>query len=87
MKHFANPSFWVCYEQLPPSIQDLADKNFELLKTNPRHPSLHLKKVGKYWSARIGRKYRTIAIEISAGLIWFWIGTHPEYDKLLLRLA
>jgi hypothetical protein len=87
VKHFANPSFWVCYEQLPTYIQDLADKNFELLKTNPKHPSLHLKKVDKYWSARVGRKYRTIAVEINEGLIWFWIGTHSEYERLLQQLT
>ena len=87
MRHFANPSFWTCYEQLPTSVQNLADKNFELLKTNSKHPSLHLKKVSKYWSARVGRKYRTIAVEIDEGLIWFWIGTHHEYERLLRELA
>ena len=86
MKHFANPSFWSCYEKLPSSVQELADKNFELLKTNPKHPSLHLKKVAKYWSARVGIKYRALAVEIDEGLIWFWIGTHSEYNKLLREL-
>ncbi|MCX7000735.1 MAG: hypothetical protein NT106_10660, partial [Candidatus Sumerlaeota bacterium] len=83
MKHFANPSFWSCYEKLPPSVQNLADKNFELLKTNPKHPSLHLKKVAKYWSARVCIKYRALAVEIDEGLIWFWIGPHSEYNLLL----
>jgi len=83
MKHFANPSFWSCYEKLPSSVQELADKNFELLKNNPKHPSLHLKKVAKYWSARVGIKYRALAVEIDEGLIWFWIGTHSEYNRLL----
>jgi len=83
MKHFANPLFWECYRKLPTSIQQLADKNFKVLKENPEHPSLHLKKVRKYWSARVGRKYRALAIEIKEGLIWFWIGTHAEYDKLI----
>jgi len=87
MKHSANPSFWTCYEQLPLSVQDLADKNFEILKINPNHPSLHLKKVSKYWSARVGRKYRTLAVEINEGLIWFWIGTHSEYERLLWELG
>lgn len=64
MKHFASPSFWERYRNLPPSIQDLANRSFELLKVNPDHPSLHLKKVGKYWSVRIGRKYRALAVEI-----------------------
>jgi len=70
MKHFANPSFWTCYKKLPASVQDLADKNFELMKTNPKHPSLHLKKVGKYWSVRVSRKYRAVGVEIDKGLIW-----------------
>ncbi|CAG0963722.1 hypothetical protein ANRL3_01051 [Anaerolineae bacterium] len=64
MRHFASPAFWECYQSLPTAIQGLADKNFELLKTNPKHPSLHLKKFGKYWSARVGRKYRAAAVEI-----------------------
>jgi hypothetical protein len=25
---------------------ELADQHYEILKTNPRHPSLHLKKLG-----------------------------------------
>jgi len=52
MMHFASPSFWELYDKLPPAIQEVADKNFELLKADPKHPSLHLKKVGRYWSVR-----------------------------------
>jgi len=81
--HFASPSFWKGYRQLSPALQKLADKNFQLLKSDPRHPSLHLKKVGHYWSARVGRKHRAVAVETEEGLIWFWIGPHQEYDKLL----
>lgn len=44
MRHFASPSFWELYEELPATIQELADKNFELLKADPKHPSLHMKK-------------------------------------------
>lgn len=83
MKHTANPSFWESYDALPAEIQALADKNFELLKTNPRHPSLCLKKVGQYWSVRVGRKYRAVAVEFEDYLVWFWIGTHTEYDQII----
>jgi hypothetical protein len=82
MKHFATSSIWNHYRKLPQSVQELADRNFELLKTNPRHPSLHVKKVGRYWSARVGRRHRALAVEVEDGLVWFWIGTHSEYDKL-----
>ena len=80
MRHFTSPSFWELYAKLPASIRELADKNYELLKTNPRHPSLRLKKVRQYWSVRVGLKYRAVAVEIPEGLLWFWIGTHAEYD-------
>ena len=83
MRHFAGPSFWACYEKLPASIRKLADKNFEILKDNPEHPSLYMKKAGNYWSVRVGIKYRALAVEIEEGLVWFWIGTHAEYDKLI----
>ena len=82
MTHFTSPSFWELYDKLPAPIQELADKNYKLLKTNPRHPSLQLKKVGKYLSVRVGVKYRAAAVEIQEGLLWFWIGTHAEYDHV-----
>lgn len=83
MKHFANKDFWKRYYQLPQQIQDLADDNFKFLKENPRHPSLHLKKVSRFWSVRVGIHYRSIGIEAPEGIVWFWIGTHEEYNKLL----
>ena len=83
MKHFASSSFWDNYDKLPPSIQELANRSFDLLKKNPRHPSLHVKKVGRHWSARVGKRHRALAVEIEDGLIWFWIGTHSDYDKLV----
>jgi len=47
LKHFALPKFWALYEALPNDIRALADKNFELLKSDSRHPSLHFKKIGE----------------------------------------
>ncbi|MCI0550241.1 MAG: type II toxin-antitoxin system HigB family toxin [Anaerolineae bacterium] len=83
MRHFASPEFWERYEELPDSVQELADKNYELLKADSKHPSLQLKKVGKYWSVRVGRKYRALGVDVDEGIVWFWIGTHAEYDKLV----
>ena len=83
MNNFASPSFWKAYEKLPKRIQILADKKFKIVKENPRHPSLHQKKVGDYWSVRIGKRHRAVAVEVENDLLWFWIGTHSGYDKLL----
>jgi hypothetical protein len=83
MSHKATATFWKCYLQLPESIRDVADKNFQLLQENPRHPSLQLKKVGELWSARVGINHRALALEDSEGLTWIWIGDHSQYDRLL----
>lgn len=83
MKHLASPQFWSCFQALPPAVQELARKNFELLKEDHRHPSLHFKKVGNYRSVRVGRHYRALGVEIPEGLLWFWIGSHADYDKLV----
>ncbi|MEG3845483.1 hypothetical protein QT971_00345 [Microcoleus sp. herbarium19] len=83
MKHRATPDFWYHYRQLPQNIQELADRCYELLKQNPQHPSLHFKKVRRFWSVRVGLQYRAIAVEEDKEMAWFWIGSHAEYDKLL----
>ena len=68
MTHFATPEFWFWYRQLPESVRDVADKNFGLLKENPHHPSLRFKKIGEFWSARVGRGYRALARPRDEGL-------------------
>jgi hypothetical protein len=81
--HRATPRFWRCYESLPQDVRQLADRSYALLKTNPSHPSLHFKKVGQFWSARVGLHYRAVAVDAGDDLVWFWIGSHADYDKLL----
>ena len=83
MNHYAAPSFWAAYRSLPASVQAVAERGFELLKADPRHPSLHFKKVGRFWSARVGLNHRVLGVEVPDGVLWFWIGTHAEYDHFL----
>ena len=82
MRHDASPEFWAAYHALPARIRDLADKNFELLKADPRHPSLHFKRVGRFYSARVGLSHRALGLPIDDGVLWFWIGSHADYDGL-----
>lgn len=83
MRHRANPKFWQSYGTLPELVQKHADDSFALLKQNPLHPSLHFKKVGRYWSVRIGIHYRAVAVEHGEDFVWFWIGRHDEYERLI----
>jgi hypothetical protein len=81
--HKATNRFWESFEKLPESMQRLARRNFSLLKANPRHPSLHFKRVGQFWSARVGLNYRALAIKDENDFIWVWIGTHDEYERMV----
>ena len=83
MKHRASPRFWRHYGNLPDAIRNLADKNFELLKADPHHPSLHFKKIDRLWSVRVGAHYRALGLDQDDTIVWFWIGSHSDYDKLV----
>ena len=81
MNHFASTRYWEYYRELPQAIQESTDKQFEILKQNPFHPSLHHEKVGNYWSVRIGMRFRALSVKKDGDFLWFWIGSHAEYDK------
>ena len=81
--HRTTPRFWACLVRLPEPVQRVAQRNFQLLKENPTHPSLHFKRVGKLWSVRVGINCRALAVEDGADFIWVWIGSHVEYRRLI----
>lgn len=83
MNHHTTADFWDCYRRLPAAVQRLADANYDLLRADPWHPSLHFKRVGRLWSVRVGKGYRALAVAGDDGPVWFWIGSHAEYDRIL----
>ena len=87
MKHYTSSDFWDLYQTLPTEIRKLADKNYELLKANPRHPSLQLKRIEELWSVRVGQNYRAVGIDAPDGIQWIWIGSHADYDRLIAPQA
>ncbi len=85
MNHFTSARFWEAYSRLPVDFRFRADKQFALLKENPSHPSLHFKKTGRFWSARVNDSMRALAVESGGDLVWFWIGDHRAYELLINR--
>ena len=81
MRHFASSDFWALYKKLPAEVRELADKCYELLRTNSRHASLHLKRIEELWSVRVGLHYRALGIDVPGGIQWIWIGSHAAYNK------
>ena len=89
MNSKATKDFWREYEKLPDSVKDLAKKSYELFKNNQSHPSLQFKKVNndpQVYSVRITLYYRALGVKDNDTIIWFWIGNHGDYDKLVNSL-
>lgn len=83
MKSSGTNKFWRRYQALPVPVRELARKNYRLWMRDPRHPSLHFKKIGSVWSIRVGIGHRALAIETAGGYCWIWIGSHADYDDLI----
>ena len=76
MKHRASPRYWACDNALPAAVRQLADRCYAQLRADPRHPSLHFKKVGPFWSVRVGLHYRALGVESGSDVVWVWIAAY-----------
>ncbi len=83
MNHKALKRSWDFLADLPQEVQELAHKNFALLEADPKHPSLHFKRIGSLWSVRVGDDYRALGRDNPPNIVWFWIGHHSVYDRLI----
>ena len=81
--HRTVPEFWAGLADLPEPVRRRAHRSFALLKENPSHPSLRLKKVGDFWVARVPGGYRALAVAEGEDWVWVWIGDHDEYERLI----
>ena len=78
--------FWKAYRQLDERIQKKARRAYELFERNPQHPSLRFKKVHPtepLYSARVSLNHRALGICDGSEIVWFWIGPHNEYERLI----
>jgi hypothetical protein len=83
----ATDEFWAAFNDLPTAVQRQARAKFQLWRENPFHPSLRFKRLAgtDLYSVRINRDYRALAWQRDEMLIWFWIGSHDEYEKQITR--
>jgi hypothetical protein len=81
----ASEEFWDLYRCIPRNAQRAADKQFELFREDPTHPSLHLKPVGGLWRVRVNEAYRALAVRDGDVFYWFWVGSHDQYERLINR--
>jgi len=86
VKSFTSRRFRELYADLPEHIRLQSRRAYQLFRGNPSHPGLNFKKVDEennIYSARIGRGYRALGQMDGSEIVWFWIGPHGEYERLV----
>lgn len=89
MKSRTTISFRVAFAGLPKQVQDQVRQAYRQFKQDPNYPSLRFKKVHPglpIYSARINKDYRAVGQLEGDIVIWFWVGSHTDYDRLLSQL-
>jgi hypothetical protein len=89
MNSRTNARFRELFAALPDRVQRQARTAYGLFRQNSAHPGLRFKQVHAdppIYSARVGISYRAVGVLDDDTVIWFWIGSHAEYDKLLKQL-
>ena len=89
MNSITTERFRKCYHNLPAKIKSEAKKVFKVWKSDPFHKKLRFKKIhdkDNIYSVRIGLKWRALGVKDDDDLIWFWIGSHSDYDNLIKNL-
>ena len=88
MRSFAQRSFWDAYRNLPERVRRQARESYRFFASDPAHPSLDFKRVSRrrpVYAVRVSIDYRALGVMDQGDIVWFWIGPHHEYDKLLNR--
>jgi len=89
LKSHLTQDFIACFGKLPDRIKRLARRNYRLWEADPHHPGLQFKRVGSKhlaYSVRVGIGWRALGVRQEDAMVWFWIGSHAEYDRLLDKL-
>ena len=89
MRSLTQPSFWKAYRQLPEHVRRQAREAYRLFTEDSRYPSLQFKRVSQrrpVYSVRINIDYRALGVRNGDEIVWFWIGPHHEYDRILKRV-
>ena len=89
MKSRTTAQFRKSFAELPEQVREQTREAYRQFREDPRHPSLRFKKVHSdlpIYSARISKSYRAIGQLDEDTIIWFWVGSHSQYERLLSQL-
>lgn len=71
---------------LPEQVRAQARLAYRIFQQDPWHPGLQFKQVHPsrpIYSARVGLGYRALGVRDGDLIVWFWVGSHADYDRLI----
>lgn len=86
MNSHITAEFRKAFAELPADVRKQARQAYRLFMENPQHPSLRFKSIHPtrpIYSMRIGLDYRAFGVRDDDDIIWYWVGSHADYDKLI----
>ena len=86
MRSRTTAAFRKALASLPPQVRAQAQRAYALFLSNPNHPGLRFKPVHPsrpIYSVRIGIHYRALGVLEGDDIVWFWVGSHDEYERLI----
>lgn len=86
MKSRTTARFRRALGSLPARVQRDAKLAYQRFRDDPSRSGLDFKLVNpsrRRYSVRIGIHYRALAIRDGDELVWYWIGPHDEYERLI----
>ena len=89
MNSRTNRRFRELFALLPDHVQRQAREAYRHFRQDPFHPGLHFKQVHAdppIFSARVGMSYRAVGVRDGDTMVWYWIGSHADYDNLVAQM-
>lgn len=89
MKFRTTDRFRARFTLLPNEVNSHARDAFKLIMENPSHLGLRFKKihpVQPVYLVRVTLDCRAVGVRDGDEMIWFWIGSYDEYERLLNSL-
>lgn len=86
--HWTTAQFRRLYSEMKHDDQARADDKFDKVLYDPKSAGIHRINQNPYkqyevYGAPAGLKQRVLGVRTGTCFIWYWIGSHEEYNKLI----
>ncbi|MGD2093284.1 MAG: hypothetical protein PVH61_44400 [Candidatus Aminicenantes bacterium] len=88
MNSYLDEDFIKYFNKLPERIKKRSKKVYRQWKENPFEPRFQFKQVHNskpIYSVRVNIGWRALGYKKNNTVLWFWIGSHEDYNKIITQ--